>query len=1281
MAGIPLAAAFVQVRPDTDRRAFEKEGDAAGRAAGQKYADGFYRDSAGKLRQANGRFATDAQKQMIEGGRGAGRGFGNSFNKEGGGIISRGFKKLRGELGPLLVPLGIAGAITAIGKIGIEYENNLNILQAVTKATGAQMSQVAEKARQLGADINLPGVSAAGAAKAMTELSKAGFTVQQSMDAARGTLQLARIAHIEEGEAAGIAAAAVNAFGIAAGDVNTVVDELAATANSSSVEISDVSASFKMAASVFSAFQGPAVGSQEAITELNTAIAILGNNGIRGSDAGTSLKQMLLQLTGPTKKAQNVMEGIALAAYGAAGGSQEFFMEVKNGKGGIDKIDSGLSLYKAALTGTQKQQEGALQQLQQLNPSLNNIGSVAFDAAGKMRSLPQILSILEKGLKGATQEERAYAITQVFGADASRSVIALMKGGMPAYEAMRKAVLEQGAAGKVAAAQNKGLGGAIDNVKGQFENAAISIYNQVKGPLTTGLNSVAALLAPLAAGIERFGNFVRVNGGTLRDWAVAIGAVTIALKLNSAVLAVQAAGGLLQAIKGIGIVTRVTRGWAAAQTLLNASLLLNPIGVAIVAIVALGAALVLAYRHSETFRNIVNAVWGAIKTAISATVGWITGSVVPWLKKAWDGIAAGAMWLWHKAIEPVWNGIKAVIGFVIGLVRGYIGLLVAEFRIVAAAATWLWRNIFAPVFSAIGKIVEIWWLAVRVVFLALYKIIRFTIVNAIQFVAGVFSVVFAFIKNNVITPWWRGMQVIFGLFRAYVLGPLSAALTATKNFFIRIFSAVGNYVKFWWGVLVSPVFALVRKGWSVLADWFSNIYNNKIKPLFNLFTTFIKTTVVGSFRASVEAIRTAWDKVREYARKPVAFVVNKVINPFIGGLNKAAAIVGIKDRVAPISGFAEGGRIPGYANGGRITGAPSSTDNRLAPARIPGVGAVKLAGGEFVVNARDTMKALPLLKWINAGMKGGGRSAARRIGRPVSQFPGDGSEGWQFAKGGLVGWANDVWSAIADPVGTLKKPFDAVLSQIPGVGMIKDFLVGAAKKAIGGAVNWLKGFGGSGDGTFAYHGPKSGRIGAAAAFVRAQEGKPYVWASAGPGGYDCSGIVSAAYNILKGDNPYRHTFSTGSLPGGYFKPGTAGPLVAGWSNPGQAPAGASVGHMAGNIAGLAFESTGSAGVRVGSRARGVNQFAHLGYAALANGGLLSRPVQVFDQGGPWRSGTLGANLSGRTEYVDPNKDGGRGGDTYHFHSGAFSGAVMSSSQQAEDLVVTAIKSAKRKRRL
>jgi phage-related protein len=1221
---VALASAFVRVRPQIDKREFQKSGEEAGAAAGdgagKQFGEQYKRGADGKLRDSHGKFVKDAEAAGADGGGKAGAAFGNTFGKG----SSKAFDSLKSNLklaAGVFVPLGLGAAVAEIGKIGIAYEDNLNIFKAVTSATGKQMDAVSAKARALGSDINLPGVSAAGAASAMTELAKAGFTVQQAMDAAKGTLQLARVAGINEGQAAEIAANAVNAFGIEAKDTTFVVDELAAAANSSSIEITDASDAFKQAAAVFSGLQGPAVGGKEAITELNTAVAILGNNGIKGSDAGTSLKQALLQLTGPSNAARDAMKVLALNAGDAAISNKQF---------------------NDVLTGGKKAREGAINQIIKLNPGIKDNGDIAYDAAGKMRPLRDIIGLVTAGTKDLTQQQKNQALTTIFGADATRSILALTKGGLPIYDAQRKAIMQQGAAAQFAAAKNAGLGGAIDNVKSQFENAAISIYSAVKGPLTQGLNGVASALPGIFAGIGKFATFVRDNIGTIRDWALAIGAVTLALKINSTMLAVQAAGGVLKFIQGASIITKITKGWAEAQALLNATLLANPIGAVIIAITALVAGIILLYRHNETFRKIVQAVWGAIRAAIGATVDWIVGTAWPAIVGAWKAIAAAALWLWHNVLEPVWHGIQAVIGAVVAAVKFYINALVTEFKVIAAVAMWLWHNIFGPVFSAIQKIVQVWWLAVQIVFKAVSNILTYVIGNALRGLQAAWSAVFSFIRDRVVIPWWNIIKGVFAAFRTYVLGPIISAINTVRAGFTVVFNAISATITSWWRSHVSPIFAAVKAGWTALASAFSVIYNTKIKPMFEAFVGFIRNTVVGGFKTGVAAITAAWAKVQEAARRPVAFVVNHVINPFINGLNTAAKLVGVKDRVSPIKGFADGGQIPGFATGGKISGAPSATDNRLAPARIPGVGAVKLAGGEFIVNARDTMKALPLLQWINKGMQGGAGMVSRMLGKPLTQYPGDGSEGWAFKDGGLVGWTKDIWGALSNPTETIRKPFESLLGQIPGAGMIKDFLVGSAKRFLGAALGWITGTGGPVGGSVsdALHAVR------ARTFVQQQAGKPYVWASAGPSGYDCSGIVSAAYNILKGRNPYSHTFSTESLPGPWFDTRRKiGTLMAGWSHPGQSPASASVGHMAGQIAGMPFESTGSSGVRIGNRARRFTQFANTG-AARADGGLIP-PIRLFDQGGFWPSGTLGANLSGRTEYVNPSGQGGAGQRNYY----------------------------------
>lgn len=327
----------------------------------------------------------------------------------------------------------MAGFIKDSINVAGDFEQTMNVLQATSGATAEEMDAVSKKATDLGADLSLPATSAVDAGKAMLELSKAGFTTQQAMDAAKGTLQLAAAAQIDEAQAAEITANAINAFQLSANDAVFVSDLLAASANASSLEITDVAKSFQMAGAVFSNFQGPVVGSKQAIIDLTTATALLGNAGIKGSDAGTSLKQALLQLTGPSDKAKGLMRELA--------------------------------------------------------KSIGEEGDIAYDAQGKMRSFPEILGLVSRATAGLTEEKRNQYITDIFGADASRAILVLMQQGPDAWAKMEAAVKREGAAKDLAAAQTRGFKGALEGAKSQIETFQLVIGGKLLPLLATLINT------------------------------------------------------------------------------------------------------------------------------------------------------------------------------------------------------------------------------------------------------------------------------------------------------------------------------------------------------------------------------------------------------------------------------------------------------------------------------------------------------------------------------------------------------------------------------------------------------------------------------------------------------------------------------------------------------------------------------------------------------------------------------------------------------------------------
>jgi hypothetical protein len=141
--------------------------------------------------------------------------------------------------------------------------------------------------------------------------------------------------------------------------------------------------------------------------------------------------------------------------------------------------------------------------------------------------------------------------------------------------------------------------------------------------------------------------------------------------------------------------------------------------------------------------------------------------------------------------------------------------------------------------------------------------------------------------------------------------------------------------------------------------------------------------------------------------------------------------------------------------------------------------------------------------------------------------------------------------------------------------------------------------------------PATGMVGALN-WVKSQVGKPYIWGGVGPAGWDCSGLQSSITNIIRGHSPYSRVGSTATFPWAGFAPGFGSYTIGSTSN-----AGGGIGHMAGTLLGVNVESSGKAGVRVGSSALGAssalfNTQAHL---AMAGGGLITEPVFGFGASG------------------------------------------------------------------
>lgn len=302
------------------------------------------------------------------------------------------------------VAIGAGAAAKAVLDLGNSFTNELNTLQAVSSATAEQLEAVKNAAMGLGNDNALADTSATDAAAAMTELAKGGFTVEQSMSAARGTLQLAAAAQIDAASAATIQSQALQAFGLDADYAAKAADVLANGANASSAEITDVASGLQQAGAVANQF---GVSLEDTVAGLG----MLANAGIQGSDAGTLLKSALLALTDQSNPAQGAIEDLGLTIYNTSGefvGFRELFGQLQAAASSMTP-----EMYQAAtatLFGSDAMRlagvaaEQGVSGWDSMRSAIEREGAAADVAAAKTQGLPGAMAGVQNATEGLALE-------------------------------------------------------------------------------------------------------------------------------------------------------------------------------------------------------------------------------------------------------------------------------------------------------------------------------------------------------------------------------------------------------------------------------------------------------------------------------------------------------------------------------------------------------------------------------------------------------------------------------------------------------------------------------------------------------------------------------------------------------------------------------------------------------------------------------------------------------------------------------------------------------------
>lgn len=334
----------------------------------------------------------------------------------------------------------VAGMGAASVKAGADFDASMSQVAATMGTTVDQIQDLRNFAQEMG---RTTAFSATQSADALNYMALAGYDAETSMAMLPNVLNLAAAGGMDLARASDMVTDTQTAFGISLERTSQMVDEMAKAASTGNTSVEQLGEAFLTVGGLAAELNGGMVtledGTEVAVDgvqELEIALTAMANAGIKGSEAGTHMRNMLLKLSSPTS--------------------------------------DGVAQFEA-------------------------LGVSVFDAEGNMRSLSDIFSDLNVAMSDLTQEQKIQAITDLFNARDIASAEAMLNAVTQDWDSIGSSILEaEGAASAMAKTQLDNLAGDVTLFKSALEGAQIAISDKLTPSLrdfvqlgTKGLSSLA----------------------------------------------------------------------------------------------------------------------------------------------------------------------------------------------------------------------------------------------------------------------------------------------------------------------------------------------------------------------------------------------------------------------------------------------------------------------------------------------------------------------------------------------------------------------------------------------------------------------------------------------------------------------------------------------------------------------------------------------------------------------------------------------------------------------
>ncbi|MBA8777250.1 phage tail tape measure protein [Staphylococcus schleiferi subsp. coagulans] len=566
------------------------------------------------------------------------------------------------------------------------------------------------------------------------------------------------------------------------------------------------------------------------VEDTSIAIGLMSNAGIKGEKAGTALRTMFTNLAKPTKAMKNEME---------------------------------------------------------------KLGISITDSNGKMLPMRDVMDQLRGKFKGLSKDQQASAAATIFGKEAMSGALAVINASDEDYKKLTKSIDNStGASERMSKEMEGGIGGSIRRMKSAIESMAISIGDV----LAPHIRRAADLLASLADKFTSMPGWAKTAVVGIGVFAAALGPLILTMgaftasigsiigTLGPLMLNIKLAGGLM------GFLGTKAPLAAKGLTLVGTAFkfMLGPIGLAIAAVAAIGTAFVIAYKKSETFRNIVNKVinpvvngfkklWGVAQSVFNSLKSLLSGNTLPTvdlLSKIMPKASAkkvaltllqirqafidafGAIWrfaqeignkltrFWKDNGDDIIQAFKNIGEFFKGFfieARNQIGPNLKEFGDLIKS---IFNGVIVPTIKVamkvIWQIMKFTWPLIKVLIVDTWENIKSIIKGALDVILGIVKV-FSGVFTGQWGKVWEGVKQIFkgavvliwNLIQLWFMGKILKVVKIFGGFFKGIISKSFNGVK---GIIGTSLKFI----WSIISTIFKRILNFT-KGIFTVLREFVSS--------------------------------------------------------------------------------------------------------------------------------------------------------------------------------------------------------------------------------------------------------------------------------------------------------------------------------------------------------------------------------------------------------------------------------------------------------